>query len=161
MTTFTGSIAAILAGQAVKSVPIDTWHDALQALTDPWTAYTPAWSSSGTQPVLGNGTLTGKYVQTGKFVTCSGKLTYGSTTTFGTGIYAITLPVTAAADLTACGSGLFFRSTSVAFCTTVFLRGTTTLEMFPPSGGQWTPSNPINPQASGDLIDWQITYEAA
>lgn len=59
-----------------------------------YTAYTPTWTSNGTQPALLNGTLTGRYLQIGKMVQGSVTLTMGSTTTFGTGAYILSLPVT-------------------------------------------------------------------
>lgn len=57
--------------------------------------FTPTWSSSGTQPVLSNGTLTGKYVRLGKLILFTISLTAGSSTTFGTGRFEFLLPVTA------------------------------------------------------------------
>src|SRR5882672_3849200 len=33
-----------------------------------WTAYTPVWGSSGTAPAIGNGSLTGFFIQVGKTV---------------------------------------------------------------------------------------------
>ena len=64
-----------------------------------WIAYTPTWTeSSGVQPSLGNGTLTGLYYQLGKFVVCKITLVAGSTTTFGNsgGVWLFSLPVAAA-----------------------------------------------------------------
>jgi len=62
---------------------------------DLWTSYTPSWTASGTAPSLGNGTLTGSYKQRGKLVDFRFTLTTGSTSTYGTGIYRISLPVNA------------------------------------------------------------------
>jgi hypothetical protein len=62
-----------------------------------WSSYTPSWTSDGTQPVLNNGTLTGKYKQIGKTVFVRVKLLIGSTTTTGTGTWYFSLPVNAAA----------------------------------------------------------------
>jgi hypothetical protein len=59
-----------------------------------WTTWTPTWSSGGTQPALGNGTLTAKYRQLGKIVFVSIRFVAGSTTTFGTSSYYLTYPVT-------------------------------------------------------------------
>lgn len=61
---------------------------------DVWIDYTPTWTTSGTAPVLGNGTLTGRYQRTGKTVHFQALLTAGSTTTFGTGNWRITPPFT-------------------------------------------------------------------
>ncbi len=61
------------------------------------TSYTPTWTSSGTAPSLGNGTLTGAYTQIGKLVEARIAITFGSTTTYGTGNFYFSLPVTAKA----------------------------------------------------------------
>jgi len=65
-----------------------------------WTSYTPTWTSSGTAPAIGNGTLSGKYLKVGRMVHFAAKVLYGSTTTSGTGSFKVGLPVTtSAADL--------------------------------------------------------------
>lgn len=66
--------------------------------TGTWTSYTPTWTASGTNPVLGNGTLIGKYALIGK--TCHGhiNLVMGSTTTYGSGIWSWALPAASAND---------------------------------------------------------------
>lgn len=69
------------------------WLECGRDMTDTYQAYTPTWSSTGTQPVLGNGTLTARYCQQGKMITSWGILTMGSTTTYGTGAYLMTFPV--------------------------------------------------------------------
>ncbi len=58
-----------------------------------WTSYTPTWTSTGTAPVKNNGTLVGSYRQAGKTVHVRIHLTMGSSTTFGTGSYSLSLPV--------------------------------------------------------------------
>jgi collagen type VII alpha len=60
-----------------------------------WTAYTPSWTTDGTQPVLNNGTLVGRYKQIGKTAFVNVKLIVGSTTNTGTGRWQFTLPVNA------------------------------------------------------------------
>jgi hypothetical protein len=59
-----------------------------------WTAYTVAWTSTGTAPAIGNGTLQGAYLQIGKLVYVIIYFKAGSTTTFGTGSYLFSLPFT-------------------------------------------------------------------
>jgi len=61
-----------------------------------WTSYTPSWTSSGTAPSLGNGTISGKYKQNGKVVFVRVQLVIGSSTTTGSGNWRISLPVDAA-----------------------------------------------------------------
>ncbi len=72
-------------------------HDgaAWQLWTDygPWTTYSPAWTASGTAPSLGNGTLTGNWSQVGNTVHIRTILTMGSTTTFGTLEWRLSLPL--------------------------------------------------------------------
>ena len=65
---------------------------------DAWTSYTPTWGSSGTQPAIGNGTVTGSYalIPNAAAKTCAVSIhvTMGSTTTYGTGNYTLSLPFT-------------------------------------------------------------------
>lgn len=67
--------------------------DILTEPTSAWTAYTPAWTSTGTAPAIGNGAITGKFMQFGKVGFFTGDLLSGTTTTYGTGIYRFSLPV--------------------------------------------------------------------
>lgn len=67
-------------------------RDNFKAIGDPWTAYTPTWAASGTAVALGNGVLTGAWMNAGKLVIGRVFLTMGSTTTYGTGNYTFTLP---------------------------------------------------------------------
>jgi hypothetical protein len=55
-------------------------------------SYTPSWTSSGTAPALGNGSITGSYVRIGDLGWFSIQFIAGSTTTFGTGAYSFSLP---------------------------------------------------------------------
>lgn len=59
-------------------------------------AYTPTWTAASVNPAIGNGTLTGKYVQRGKMCWFNLRMVPGGTTTFGTGVYSWSLPLTAA-----------------------------------------------------------------
>lgn len=114
MTAYTGTPALppLLSGD-VPSAATD-WAAiaaALHGLTDARTPYTPVWSSFGTLPVLGNGTLTGKYTQAGKWVVFGIELIPGSTTTYGTSFYTFTTPT--AAFGTCCAA--FFEDNSTGF----------------------------------------------
>lgn len=55
-------------------------------------AFTPVWTSSGTAPAIGNGTITGHYQRQGKMADVMIKMTCGSTSTAGTGTYYWSLP---------------------------------------------------------------------
>ena len=58
------------------------------------TSYVATWTSTGTAPVLGNGTLTGKYIRNGRTVLVTVELLLGSTSTTGTGDWRFALPTT-------------------------------------------------------------------
>ena len=129
-----------------------------------WETWTPAWTSSGTQPALNNGTISGRYTRINKLVVAQGILSVGSTTTFGTGGYFISIPVTAQntngyaagfAVLLDASAG-FTRYSGVAW-----LASTTTLEINVSDGvGQWQPTVPIT-LANGDQVRFAAVYEAA
>jgi hypothetical protein len=60
-----------------------------------WTVYTPSWTASITNPVIGNGTIAARYKAIGKTVFVSVKINMGTTTTYGAGQWRISLPVDA------------------------------------------------------------------
>lgn len=74
-------------------------------------SFTPSFSSGGTAPVLGNGTLTGVVVRHGACITVTINLLIGSTTTLGTGELRFSLPTTPVAT----GSGIA-QHVGVAVC---------------------------------------------
>lgn len=71
-------------------------RDNLNAIVTP-TSYTPTWGNTGTANTLGNGTITGTYLSAGKRVKFQIVLTWGSTTSSGSGSWTFTLPATASA----------------------------------------------------------------
>jgi hypothetical protein len=75
-----------------------------------WTAYTPTWTAVTVNPAIGNGTLTGHYVQFGKTVHYTIQLTAGGTTTFGTGNWQFTFPVTAKVLTAECPVGTTYTA---------------------------------------------------
>lgn len=64
-----------------------------------WTPYTSAWTSSGTAPAIGNGTISARYALTGNTVNLAITLVAGGTTTFGTGGYSFSLPFAVASGI--------------------------------------------------------------
>lgn len=65
--------------------------DYLEAKTAAPTAFAPVWVASTTNPVIGNGTITGSWFAVGKIVFFRVRIVTGSTTTYGTGSYSINL----------------------------------------------------------------------
>ena len=63
-------------------------------LNGTYLTYTPTWTSTGTPPAIGNGTIAGDYVVVNAITYFTIYMTGGSTTTPGTGTYTLTLPTT-------------------------------------------------------------------
>lgn len=131
-----------------------------------WTAYTPTWTATTTNPAIGNGTIVGAYVQIGKTVHARVTITMGSTTTYGTGNWMISLPVAAKASIRFSGH-LESVDTSAASSVTgrVTGLGSVAYPVASPltAGGYDRPMTstvPI-PWANTDVLSMVITYEAA
>jgi hypothetical protein len=63
-----------------------------------WSTYTPSWTSDGTNPSIGNGSRIGRYERIGRTVHVSAKIIMGSSTSYGSGQYSLSLPVAALTD---------------------------------------------------------------
>lgn len=130
-----------------------------------WTSYTPAWTSTGTAPALGNGTSVGGYIQYGELVSVWGKITFGSTSTFGTGTYRLSLPVTADTAMVAAFGPVYLRDAATADYIGVGVLvtgGTFGVNGLAGSGTNtvWTPTSPVT-LANLDSITWSFSYQAA
>jgi len=126
-----------------------------------WTAYTPVW----TNLTVGNATNTGRYVQVGKWVIYQGQITWGSTTSATGSNTTVSLPVTAA---TVTGLGFqgsaYINDSGTRFYIANVWRGSATTALFvhSESGGSGLVTGTA-PQtwATGDVLSWQVMYEAA
>lgn len=128
-----------------------------------WTSYTPVWAAATTNPVLGNGTLTGRYMKVGRTTTVAIKLTMGSTTTYGSGIYRWSLPAAAAA--TEAVGTLFIGDASAGYSTGIAYvsASNTDVTAYVGAAGSGAAVSGTVPQtfAAGDRIWITATYEAA
>jgi hypothetical protein len=169
VTTFTGSIPTIASGDTT-TVPtsLATYRDALKALSEAWTAYTPAWTATGTNPTLGNGTIVGHYSRVNKRVDFWIKLTVGSTTSIGSGTYILTLPVAPISGYP-CHFEVVYTDASTGFLyrgVTYSPSGLTVALAYDQNGATNTPLQPLSDTtpvapASGDVYEVSGTYEAA
>jgi hypothetical protein len=133
-----------------------------------WTDYSGSltWAATGTQPAIGNGTITARYRRSGKMVVFQFRLAMGSTTTYGTGTYTISLPVNSASrlqvgsaylrDSSATSNGhapgsVVIDGSTVTSCIIVSSTGTGTGNV----AGQTQPFT----WANGDTLGGGITYE--
>lgn len=134
-----------------------------------WLPYTPVWTSAGTQPTLGNGTLTGFYIKMGRTIHFRISLLMGSTTTFGTGDYTLSLPFTVSSN-TALKTPVGLGYTEQAGIQGIQLFGRldnlTTVAIFGPNGVADTRAAGVNSTkpftyAANDFIRVAGTYESA
>lgn len=129
----------------------------------PLTSYTPSWTASTTNPVLGNGTLTGYSTKRGRVVTVALDLVCGSTTTYGSGTYYFSLPFIPSTSISFMGialildSGTIYRTGAVQ----TLLDGTARCQVTVDSdNGQVGPTRPMT-WAVGDTLKLSLTYQTA
>lgn len=167
-------LANVLVGAGVTSITTANIDTAVRARASvggglapsagAWTAYTPTWTGTGTNPALGNGTLTGRYVQIGKTVIGYVRLVMGSTTTFGSAGWILSVPVAAALSNQLRFSAFFLDATAGEFKGLARVNSTTSVTLF--SGGEAavaqlvTSTNPFT-WATNDEVLINFTYEGA
>ena len=149
--------AGTTSGQVLTAATLNTIGAASET-------YTPAWTSTGTAPAIGNGTLTGKYFRINKLVVAFIQWSAGSTTTFGTGNYRLSLPITAVGTTGYVGTGQYTDAST--FNAYVLMSGfitTSTVQFSWNVGGingVWGQANPVA-MASSDSVSVTLIYEAA
>ena len=135
-----------------------------------WQSYTPTWTAATTNPSIGNGTLTGRYIVIGKLCTYVLGLVMGTTTTYGSGNWAFSLPINAVntagiyflgvAHLRKAGSGNYERIVQIAPAVSA-----STISLFndPTQGSSSLYISGTNPFTWGDgsTLNFEITYEIA
>lgn len=126
-------------------------------------SYVATWTSTGTAPAIGNGTIAGAYQLGGGWARVWGKLVAGSTTTFGTGTYELSLPVAYNANMTLLGQ-VYLRDSGLGDYFGVALVGSTTSKVaFRNLSGNgtnaiWSPTVPIT-FGNLDNIHWVLHYQ--
>lgn len=141
-------------------------RDNFKAIGDAWTAYTPTWTATTTDPVIGNGTINGKYMAAGKLIHARIVIVAGSTTTFGTGGgYRFGLPVATHADITSwtpIGQAILQDvSASARYAYTVMgvTSGAQVAAVIDDAGAQIGETTPFT-FANTDVIRLDVCYEA-
>lgn len=149
---------------AANTIPVLDSNGLLPAaaIGGAWQTYTPSWLSTGTAPAIGNGTRAGRYIQIGKTVICTVSISFGSTTTYGTGEYFFGLPLPTA------NQGVRYMGSSWAFDAGVNYYGgiaktepnSSNVQLYNAAafGGSWGASTPFT-WGNGDNLNFTVTYE--
>jgi len=152
------------AGQRITAADLNT-----ATQQGAWASYTPIWSTTGTAPSIGNGSVFGYYSKIGRTVSIRGSIYGGSTTTYGTGDYYVTLPFTAAVTGVPAGSfahigtwGLQQGSGAFYTAVAVILQSNPGSLIGITSGTSpfMGYGNPVNFAGAGAKLSWGITYES-
>jgi hypothetical protein len=128
-----------------------------------WTSYTPTWGTYGTAPSLGNGTLVGAWMQVQKLVLFRIRLTAGSTTTFGTNGWTLTLPTSPNTGVRWAFAGIAQDSSTGSIYAMTAGGTSSTIGVYNAAASPLTGVTNTAPftWATGDTLDVQGTYEAA
>lgn len=125
--------------------------------------YTPVWTGSVTNPLLGNGTLEGHYTREGRTVHVSVTLTIGSTTTMGSGLWRFSVPFTKLAINPISVGAVYMVDTGTIYRvgTCMLDGGSDSVYMIADSAsGLVGPTSPFT-WASTDALSFSISYVAA
>jgi hypothetical protein len=141
-------------------------RDQFNSFFGAWSTYTPTWSSTGTAPALGNGTISGRYLKIGRTVLCYINLTFGSSTTYGSGNYNLSLPATAASSGIAVVGSAHYLNTARWVGQIVISSAASNCSAFFPAGTGDTRTNFMTASlpetlASGGQLRLAFMYEAA
>lgn len=159
ITIQTTSDNIALQGNSYNNLPIIDNANNTRNLLDAWRlAYTPALTSGGTPPSLGNGTITGSYSRSGATTTIVGELVIGSTTSLGTGILSVSLPAAMKNDINYAGGTVYMRIGSTVY--EGFLQipvGSSVANLLRDTSGSVTATSP-GTFGTGDFIRWSATF---
>ena len=136
----------------------DTTIPALFSLDKQGRNQTVTWTAGVTNPVLGNGSLSGAYDLVAGLCTYSVRFTAGSTTTFGTGDWSFSAPFVA--NVTAVGSVWVFDSGTAYYIGICIIDiGTSTIKCYAPGpvGSGFRSTSPIT-WVTSDQLQLTITY---
>ena len=152
-TSFTGSLTGSVNGAVIDNTA--------------WTSYTPSWTAASSNPVIGNGTITGQYKVIGKTCFVRGNIVMGSTTTFGSGEWYVSMPFTASnADAILLNANVLDNSTAWYNALIAGARAGFNFKsaiQYQNTGGTTDSLSPSTPftWTNGDRFLWNGSYEIA
>lgn len=151
----------IKSGRAARGHEWEALLDQVDSLTAPsWESYTPVWTASVSNPVIGNGSIVGRKRRPvdSDWVVNTVTITMGSTTTYGSGFFIVSLSDTATASDPLLGAGRLLDSGTIERPFTVRKNSTSSVVIIT-DGGAATATNPIT-WATNDVIEFTIQFEA-
>ena len=163
MKTFEDSIISRLQllEREVERLRVGDKADSAAFLRDTgWQSYTPTWTAGTTNPSIGNGTLSGRYIQIGKLVYCQFTMRAGSTTTFGSGNWRFSYPVapnTTYANLYQVGSIYALDNGAADYNGITQFAGATYMGLI--ISGNWVSATAPFTWANGDVLEVNVIYE--
>jgi hypothetical protein len=133
------------------------WYMIGDSRSSEWQSFTPGLANI----TLGNGTLVSRYTVDGKRIHYIGKLTWGSTTS-ASGYFVINLPNNAYGSLIT-GSATMIDGGNRAWVGNCAAWSAGQFYVVHTESGNFGGLNQSNPftWGSGDILDWNITYEMA
>lgn len=147
-------------GNSYNNLPITDNTGNARNLFDTWEIpYTPTLTSGGTQPTIGNGSITGAYYRNGATITIVGQFTMGNTSNLGTGGLSIGLPATVKSSQIFAGGTVYINRGGTIY--QGFLQhagaGSNTASLLRDTTGSITFNSPATLVAN-DFIRWSATY---
>lgn len=128
--------------------------------TGAWSAWTPALTGASSGGTIGNGTMVARSTKLGRLVVCEFDLTFGSTTSFGTGAALLTIPATARATTPGVIGTGFLADGSNRTVFVINLQSTTQINFMTYNGVFVSAGSPYT-MGSGDLLKGVFQYESA
>jgi hypothetical protein len=122
-------------------------RDNFKALGDAWTAYSPSWTATTTNPTIGNGSLVGAFAQAGKLTFFRAAVNFGTTTTFGSGAYLLSLPASAVAGQKWSFEGWALQTNTYKLFGHVAVAGGSTAQLYYISNGTTSQVSNVGPTA--------------
>lgn len=150
-------------GEIVSAAKMNTEvRDFAAGVQATWDIYVPTVTGT-TNPSIGNGVLTGRYLRLGKTIICTIVMQMGSTTTYGSGTWTITLPVASVwasqTDVSMGSAHLFDTSATARKGGQVFNVGQSTVQIVTDSATLVGTAVPWT-WATGDVLSLNLVYEA-
>ena len=148
--------AGTTAGQVLTAATLNTIGAA-------WESWTPTWTASTANPAIGNGFIGGMYARINKIVIADGYIIPGSTTTYGTGTYRTTVPITMTLTNGTVGFATLFDASAgyIQYPGVVTQVSTTVIEFrLGNATGLFSPTVPIT-LAQSDQLRFTLIYQSS